>query len=165
MKHLILYCTMSLLMLQAGAQSARKIRTITASFSKHSSSSGDTAFFSYDGASGNLTRYFNRNLRMPMEDGVWETGTCNLYFMIDTAGHVTKTWCDSVTNEAVAKEVLRVAGKLTSMKPTTIRGKPVITKVRTTVIMMYANGSDSNYPKADLLVIGYEPARKKLISR
>jgi hypothetical protein len=153
----------SLLMLHAGAQSAKKTRTITTSFSKHGTTSGDTTFFSYYGPAGDMTRFFNRNLRIPREEGTGELeyGYCNLYFMIDTAGNVTKTWCDSVTNNVVEKEILRVAGKLAWIKPTKIKKKPVVTKVMATIIMMHANESDSyNDVKADILVIGYDPQRK-----
>ena len=166
MKRLILFCSISLLILHAGAQSAGKTRTITTSFSKNGTTSGDTTFFSYNGQSGALLRFFNRNLRIPMvnDTSEMEFGSCNLYFIIDTAGNVTKTWCDSVTNKAVEKEVLHVAGRLAPMKPTTIRGKPVVTKVMATVNMEHANQGES-YRKADILVIGYDTQYKKSTGR
>ena len=167
MKPLILCCAISLLMLHAAAQSAKKRRTITASFSKHGTTSGDTTFFSYYGPAGDLMRFFNRNLRIPRKEGTGELeyGSCNLYFMIDTAGNVTKNWCDSVTNQEVEKEILRVAGKLAWIKPTKIKGKPVVTKVMASIIMMHANESDSYKDvKADILVIGYDAQRKQAIA-
>jgi hypothetical protein len=167
MKRLILCFAISLLMLHVGAQSAKKTRTITASISKHGTISGDTTFFSYYGPTGDLIRFFNRNLRIPLEEGTGELeyGSCNLYFMIDKAGNVTKTWCDSVTNQGVEKEILRVAGKLAWIKPTKIKGKPVVTKVIAAVIMMHANESDSYKDVvADIIVIGYDPQRKKSIA-
>ena len=97
---------------------------------------------------------------------IMETGSCNLHFIIDKTGKVTKSWCDSVTNPAVGEEVLRVAGKLPALKPTTIKGKPVVTKVTATVIMAYGkNGESYDHLKADIVVIGYEWVRKKAIGR
>ena len=49
MRHLILFSTILLLTMHAGAQSTRKTRTITTSFSKNGTISGDTTFFKYDG--------------------------------------------------------------------------------------------------------------------
>jgi hypothetical protein len=158
--------------MNATAQSARKTRTITTSFSRNGTISGDTTFFTYDGQTmgqyGALTRFFNRNLRVPMAaDGSgMELGNCNLHFIVDTAGKVTKAWCDSVTNEAVAKEVLRVAGKLAAMKPTTIKGKPVFTKVMATIIMTYGKDNEPyTGPQADVVVIAYDPVYKKSLGR
>jgi hypothetical protein len=154
--------------MHAGAQLARKTRTITTSFSKNGTISGDTTFFKYDDKDGALQRFFNRNLRIPTSGDYreMEFGTCNLYFIIDREGKVTKTWCDSVTNEEVEKEVLRVAGKLPSLKPTTIKGKPVITKVMTTVVMAHSNDKDDYTGiQADIIVIGYDPVHKKAVSR
>jgi hypothetical protein len=167
MKHLILCSAISLLMLHASAQSAKKTRTITASISKHGSTSGDTTFFSYYGPAGDLMRFSNRNLRIPREEGTGELeyGSCNLHFMIDTAGNVTKTWCDSVTSQVVEKEILRVAGKLAWIKPTKIKGKPVVTNVMATIVMIYNEVYDSNKNvKADIVVIGYGEQRKKQIA-
>ena len=103
---------------------------------------------------------------MPLEERTGELalGYCNLYIIIDTAGKVIKSWCDSVTNKTVEKEVLRVAGKLAPMKPTTIKGKPVVTKLMATVAMEHANEKDV-YRKADILVIGYDPVHKKSTGR
>lgn len=167
MKRFILCVAISLLMFHAGAQSAKKKRTITASISKHGTTSGDTTFFSYYGPAGDLMRYFNRNLRIPREEGTGELeyGSCNLNFVIDKAGNVTKAWCDSVTNITVEKEILRVAGKLALIKPTRIKGKPVVTNVMATVVMIYNEAYDPNKPlKADIVVIGYGEQRKKQIA-
>jgi hypothetical protein len=159
-------------MFQAYAQSDRKTPVITTSFSKYGTVSGDTTFFnnnSQSSQSGNLLlRYFNRNLRIPFKKEAWEMeiGSCNLFFMIDTAGNVTKCWCDSVTNKAVENEVLRVAGKMTPFKPTTIKGKPVETKVMARVFMVHANENESyGHLKADILVVGYDPVHKKATGR
>ncbi|OQP63182.1 hypothetical protein A3860_25160 [Niastella vici] len=148
----------------ACAQSVRKTRTITTSISKNGTTSGDTTFFTYP--NGTLLRFFNRNLRAAFAEGTGELelGSCNLYIMIDTAGKVTKTWCDSVTNKTVEKEVLRVAGKLATMKPTTIKGKPVFTIVMATVNMEHENEKES-YRKADILVIVWDPVYKKSTGR
>lgn len=173
MRHLILFSTILLLTMHATAQSARKTRTITTSFSRNGTISGDTTFFNYsnnkeyNGQYNALTRYFNRNLRIKFtEYDEMELGSCNLYFIVDTAGRVTKTWCDSVTNKEVEKEVLRVAGKLATMNPTTIKGKPVFTKVMATVVMAYGK-FDEPYTgrKADIVVIGYDSQHKKSIGR
>lgn len=169
MRHLILCSTVLLLTMPAGAQSAHKIRTITTLFAKNGSISGDTTFFNfnnYNNSPDGLRRYFNRNLRVPMVVGTdeMELGACNLYFIVDTAGRVTKTWCDSVTNKAVEKEVLRVAGKLPAMRPTMIKGKPVFTQVMTTVKMEHANDQEV-YGKADILVIAWDVVHKKAVSR
>jgi hypothetical protein len=163
MKRLILLSAISLSILCAIAQPTGNIKTIKASFSRFGITSGDTTFFSYSDYRGtNLQRFFNRNLRVPPKEdfpGV-DTGSCNLYFIIDTAGNVTKTWCDSVTNKGVEKEVLRVAGKLVanqaSLKPTIIKGKPVITEVMAKVIMMELHNRDwkqDELPKADLIAV------------
>lgn len=170
MRHLILFSTILLLTMHAGAQSARKTRTITTSFSRNGTISGDTTFFKYDGQTlgqyGALTRFFNRNLRVPIaEDGV-ELGTCNLFMIVDTAGKVTKAWCDSVTNTAVEKEVLRVTGQLARMKPTTIKGKPVFTKIMASVIMTYGKDNEAYTGRqADIVVIYYGTNYKKAVSR
>jgi hypothetical protein len=166
MKHLILCCAISLLMLHAGAQSAKKTHTITTSFSKHSTTSGDTTFFSYYGPAGDLLKFFYRNIRIPNIVGTTELeyGSCNLYFIIDTAGNVTKTWCDSVTNKEVEKEILRVAGKLAWLKPTKIKGKPVVTNVKATIVMMHNEAYESNKNlKADIVFLGYDVQRKQQI--
>ena len=172
MKYLLLFCSISFLIMQANAQSTRKTRTITTSFSKQGTTSGDTAFFSYDDQRGHdLTRFFNRNLRMPIDEETMEqaVGSCNLYFMVDKAGTVIKSWCDSVTNTVVEKEILRVAGLLKRLQPTTIKGKPVITKVVAKVIMVHGRPEDvdaiNKNLKADLIVIGYGTVRKKAIGR
>jgi|GEM_PF-5367814 len=171
MRYLILFSTILLLTMQAGAQSARKTHTVTTSFSKNGTISGDTTFFNYydqraqDGA---LRRFFNRNLRVPTIEGTdeMEFGTCNLYFIVDTAGRVTKTWCDSVTNNAVEKEVLRVAGKLAPMIPTKVKGKPVFTQVMAKVIMVHNDGNDGYTGRqADIIVLGYDTVYKKAVSR
>jgi hypothetical protein len=164
MKRLILFCSMSLLMLHAGAQPSGKTHTITASLSKDGIISGDTAFFDYYGTARNVTYFFYRHLRFLNQAGAWdkyETGSCNLYFMIDTAGNVTKAWCDSVTNTVVEKEVLRVAGKLAPLKPTKIKGNPVVTTVMAKVLMVDEVEYESNKNlKADILLIAYPPQRK-----
>lgn len=163
MKNLILCFAIIFLMLRADAQSANNTNTITASFSKYGIISGDTTFFSNDGSPGDLMRFFNRNLRIPRKEGTGELeyGYCNLYFMIDTAGNVTKSWCDSVTNKTVEKEILRVAGKLALIKPTMIKGTPVVTIAMATVVMMHADDYESNKDrKADIVVIGYGDKRK-----
>lgn len=174
MRHLILFSTILLLTIHAGAQSARKTRSIITPFSKNGTISGDTTFFTYHDQNqslsqgGALKRFFNRNVRMPFtEDGSGlEFGTCNLYFIVDTAGKVTKAWCDSVTNKAVEKEILRVAGKLATFNPTTIKGKPVFTKVMATIIMAHGNYNEEYTGRqADIIVIGYDPAYKKAVSR
>ena len=169
MRRLILFSTILLLTIHVAAQSARKTRTITTSFSKNGTISGDTTFFNYNNYNGQndgLRRFFNRNLRVPLSAGTdeMELGSCNLYFIVDTAGKVTRTWCDSVTNKAVEKEVLRVAGKLATMIPTKIKGKPVFTKVMTTVLMEHVNEKES-YGNADILVIAWDPVHKKALSR
>jgi hypothetical protein len=171
MRHLILFSITLLLTIHAGAQSARKTarktRTISASFSKNGTISGDTTFFDY-GQGGALKRFFNRNLRIPFAEGTpdLQFGSCNLYFIVDTAGKVTKAWCDSVTNKFVEKEVLRVAGKLATLNPTTIKGKPVFTKVMATVIMEHGNENEEYTGRqADIVVIGYDPVHKKSVSR
>lgn len=113
MKRLILPSAISLFMFCASAQTTGNAQSIKASFSRAGITSGDTTFFAYNG-SITLQRFFDRNIRVPGGAdrlGV-ETGWCYLYFMVDTSGNVTKTWCDSVTNREVEKEVLRVAGKL-----------------------------------------------------
>jgi len=157
--------------MHATAQSARKTRTITSSITRNGTISGDTTFFNYsnndNGRTDALTRFFNRNLRILFtEYQEMELGSCNLYFIVDTAGRVTKTWCDSVTNTAVEKEVLRVAGKMAVMQPTRIKGKPVFTKVKASVIMAYGKDNEEyKGPMADIVVIGYDPAYKKAVSR
>lgn len=95
-----------------------------------------------------------------------ELGSCNLHFIIDTAGRVIKTWCDSVTSKAVEKEVLRVAGKMAVMKPTTIKGRPVFTKVMASVIMVYGKDNEPYTDRqADVIVIVYGINYKKALSR
>jgi hypothetical protein len=167
MKHLILFCTILLLAFHADAQAGRKTRTITTTFSKRGTVSGDTTFFNNNSDNVDLLRFFNRNLRVAITpEQEMELGSCNLYFIVDTAGKVTKTWCDSVTNTAVEKEVLRVAGKLPTMKATTIRGKPVFTQVMATVIMAYGKDNEAYTGRmADIVVIVYDAAYKRSVGR
>jgi hypothetical protein len=176
MKRLILFFAISLSMHYADAQTTINT-TITASFSKYGITSGDTTFFSYHDSRGTtLQRFFDRHIRIPQKSGTpdLETGSCTLYFIIDTAGNVTKTWCDSVTNKEVEKEVLRVVGRLTgslagnlaSLKPTRIKGKPVVTEVMAKVIMIQSDSNDSQQDlykrlKADVLVVWASPAKRK----
>lgn len=159
------YITLSfalLLMLAVSAQAKKKVRTVTAPFLKHGNVLGDTTFFYYSGPTGNdLMRFFQRNMRVRLEDGEQQFGYCTLYFMIDTTGEITKAWCDSVTNEWVEKEMLRVVNKLARLKPTVIKGKPVITKVKTTVAMLHADDPAVKTTKVDLLVYASDPRHKK----
>ncbi len=58
MKRLILFLTISLPILHAGAQTTGNTGTISASFSKYGITSGDTTFFSYqDGRGTTLQRF------------------------------------------------------------------------------------------------------------
>ena len=163
MKRLILSAAVSLFMFCASAQTSGNVKTIKASFSRSGITSGDTTFFSYNGTI-TLQRFFDRNIRVPgKKDTVGvETGSCNLYFTVDTSGNVTKTWCDSVTNSGVEKEVLRVAGKLAAnqapLKPSTIKGKPAVTEVKAKVILMESDKPDwkrDELPQADIIAIWF----------
>ena len=164
MKPYIIASFALLLTLAVSAQAKKKVRTVTASFSKYGRVSGDTTFFYYYGpADSDLLRFFNKNMHVPYEDGDQQFGSCNLYFMIDISGKITKAWCDSVTNDWVKKEMLRVVNKLEWLKPTVIKGKPVITKVKTTVAMLHADDPAVKTTKADILVYAWDPVHKKAL--
>ena len=104
-----------------------------------------------------LKRFFQRNLRYPgyIDDTV-ETTLCRLYFMIDTAGHVTDAGCAAGPSEALAREVIRVACKPGTFVPSYVKGKPVVTRVETRILFhdLHVENRDqlADDYKADILV-------------
>jgi hypothetical protein len=176
---LIVYCQtktgtmrplfLSVFMLLAGFAGFAQRQTtlpVKADMSNHATVSGDTSYYQYPDtrAGNNIQRFFNRNLRMPSLPASPEElqeGTCDLYFVLDTTGTIVHSWCEKITNEQVAKEVLRVAQKLQKMQPTTIAGKPVSTEVRMSFVFYIEPGTPHGSTRADVVVVGYAPSRKK----
>lgn len=135
------------------AQATKQKDTLESRFPNHSRVSGDTSFFKYTPV--DLTRFFLRNLVIKDGPNGYEFGHCTLFFVIDTTGAVTKAWCEQVTNESVAKEALRVTNRLTGLKPTYIKGKPVITKVKATIALVDSEKITDTDKLADIWMIAY----------
>lgn len=109
--------------------------TITVRFSMCETERGDTVMFRYPSKYEGLCRYFNRNLRFPLDDSdTIPFAICRLYFLIDTTGRVTNAYCATGAPDTLAKEVIRVAGRLGNFTPVSIKGKPVATWVDTRVV-------------------------------
>ena len=130
----------------------RRSDTISVKFSICETIRGDTVLFNSPNTYEGLKRFFNRNLRYPL-DSV-QTILCRLFFVINKEGIVTDAWCAPGIPDTVAKEVVRVARKMGAMKPSFVRGKPVVTRVETRIL--YFNGYDEgdtydNYEK-DILI-------------
>jgi hypothetical protein len=167
----LLFLSVSMLLAGfAGLAQRQEPLPIKAGMLNHATVSGDTSYFQYqDTRTGNsIQRFFNRNLRMPSlpaSPDELQEGTCDLYFVLDATGTIVHTWCEKITNEQVAKEVLRVAQKLQKMQPTTIAGKPVSTEVRMSFVFYIEPGTPSGSTGADVVVVGYAPSHKKTTTK
>lgn len=161
----------TILLLAAGAQAQHIPYQIKAGLSNYGTVSGDTAYFQIPGekSSNNLARFFNKNLRMPQSNGPdgLETGSCTLHFVLDTTGTIVHSWCEQISNEMIAKEVLRVAQKLGKMTPSSIGGRSVRTEIEMS-FKFYVEGGTipvSTQTRADIVVVGYPAVRKQAISK
>lgn len=115
----------------------RRTDTVTAMFSMYETIRGDTVMFKSATTYEGLKRYFYRNLRYPL-DSVQKI-SCKLFFIINKEGLVTDAWCAAGTPEAIAKEAVRVAKKMGSLKPSFVKGKPVVTRVETHIVYYESN--------------------------
>jgi len=126
--HLIL-----LVVFAAGVQGQpRRSDTISVKFSMCETIRGDTVILHSPTTYEALKRFFYRNLRYPL-DSVQKI-SCKLFFVINKEGVVADAWCAPGAPEAIAKEVVRVARKIGTMKPSFVRGKPVVTRVETHIV-------------------------------
>jgi hypothetical protein len=138
---------------------------IRARLADHGRVAGDTVYYRYGPGQSmrELERFYNRNLRMPYArdyDGM-EVGSCEVHILVDTGGTISRTWCEEITNHILAKEVLRVTGKIPAMHPSTIRSKPVQTELVIS-FNFYLNGDTiSPKKKTDIVVIGFPPVHKR----
>lgn len=148
---------MLLLVNYGQAQSKKQGDTLATRFPNHGKISGDTVFFKYIPI--DLTRFFLRNFRVAVGTKGYELGYCTLFFVIDTSGAVTHAWCEQVTNELVAKEALRLTNKLTGLKPTYIKNKPIITKVKTTIAIVDSEKVTDKDKQSDLWLTVYPAVR------
>jgi hypothetical protein len=106
--------------------------TISVRFSMCGTIQGDTVLFNDPLKNDGLHRYFTRNLRYPFEDSI-VTISCKLYFIIDKEGRITGALCGAGTATALDKEVTRVARKMPFVRPSYVKGKPVVTRVETRI--------------------------------
>ena len=107
--------------------------TINVRFSMCGTVRGDTVLFGDSLNKDGLLRYFKRNLRYPFDNDSAVSISCKLYFIIAKDRQIARAWCDAGTPEIMNKEVTRVARKLSVVRPSYIKGKPVVTRVETRI--------------------------------
>jgi hypothetical protein len=143
----------------------RRSDTISVKFSMCETIRGDTVMFKSPTTYEGLKRFFQRNLRYPLDS--MHTILCRLFFIINKEGVIADAWCAPGLPDAVAKEVVRVARKMGTLRPGFVRGKPVVTRVETRILFYYEDGTEAdnyeNYEK-DILIVIWRcsiPARPK----
>jgi hypothetical protein len=82
-----------------------------------------------------LLYFFQKHLRVPMLGGNSVFGTIRVYFIVDLTGRITSAWYDPSGNTDIGLSVLSVVNQLPVIKPTIIKGEPVITKVLLKVLI------------------------------
>jgi hypothetical protein len=110
--------------------------TLFTSFHQADNVSGDTVFFGMNGAhEDKLLYFFQRHLRVPYAGDSSVLGTVRIYFIVDMMGTVTQAWYHPTDNTDIGLSVLRVVNQLPAIKPSTIKGEPVVTKVLLNVLI------------------------------
>ena len=110
--------------------------TVMASFHQADSTAGDTVYFGmYGEHEDKLLYFFQKNLRAPESGDSSVLGTIKVYFVIDKTGRVTQAWYDPSGNTDIGLSVLRVVNQLPLIRPTSIKGEPMITKVLLKVLI------------------------------
>lgn len=110
--------------------------TLFTSFHQADNTSGDTVFFGMNGAhEDKLLYFFQQHLRAPYAGDSSILGTVRIYFIIDKMGTITQAWYYPSDNTDIGLSVLRVVNQLPAIKPSSIKGEPVITKVLLKVLI------------------------------
>jgi hypothetical protein len=110
--------------------------TLFASFHQADNVSGDTVFFGMNGAhEDKLLYFFQQHLRAPYAGDSSVLGTVRIFFIIDKIGTVTQAWYYPSDNTDIGLSVLRVVNQLPAIKPSSIKGEPVVTKVLLKVLI------------------------------
>ncbi len=131
--------------------------TLQASFHLADITSGDTVYFGMSGEhEDKLLYFFQKNLRVPEAGDSAVLGTIRVYFIIDKMGRVTQAWYDPSGNTDIGLSVLRVVNQLPLIRPTSIKGEPVITKVLLKVLI----AKDGNAPSG-----GFVPDFTEVVGR
>jgi hypothetical protein len=104
--------------------------TVLASFHQADTTVGDTVYFGMDGdPQKGLLHFFQKRLQIPRSGDSAITGTARVYFVIDKTGRVTQAWYNGSDNVDIGLSLLNVVNQLPTIRPTSIKGEAVITKV------------------------------------
>ena len=110
--------------------------TLVASFHQADSISGDTVYFGMNGAhEDKLLYFFQQHLRVPYAGDSPVLGTVRIYFIVDKIGTITQAWYYPSDNIDIGLSVLRVVNLLPAIKPSSLKGEPVVTKVLLRVLV------------------------------
>lgn len=115
----------------------RRSDTISVKFSMCGTIRGDTVMFNYPNNYEGLKRFFQRNLRYPL-DSVQKI-SCKLFFIINKEGLITNAWCAPGPPDTIAKEIVRVAKRIGLIRPGFVKGKAVATRVETHILYYESN--------------------------
>jgi hypothetical protein len=125
--------------------------TVLASFHQADTTIGDTVYFGMDGdTQKGLYHFFQKRLHAPRAGDSTVTGTARIYFVIDKTGRVTQAWYNASDNVDIGLSVLSVVNQLPPIRPTSIKGEAVITKVVLKVVMDSQTSPYAGEFKADL---------------
>jgi hypothetical protein len=104
--------------------------TLVTSFHFADTTIGDTVYFGMvGGTGGGLLNFFQKHLRVPNAGDTSAIGLARVYFVIDKTGRITQAWYNSLDNVNVGLSVLEVVNQLPVIRPSSIKGEAVITKV------------------------------------
>jgi hypothetical protein len=106
--------------------------TLSVAFRLADCSAGDTVYFGMDTSligHKAVEHFFLRHLRTPDPADSSSMGIARIYFVIDKTGRVTQAWYNSSDNINVGLAALGVVNQLPVMRPSSIKGEAVITKV------------------------------------
>lgn len=110
--------------------------TLKVSFQVADSTAGDTVYFGMNGGHDDkLLYFFQNNLRPPAWGDSMILGTIRVNFTVDKTGRVTQAWYDPTGNTDIGLSVLRVINQLPLIRPTSIKGEPMVTKVLLKVLI------------------------------
>lgn len=111
-----------------------------------------------------VQRYFNRNLRAPIQGREFITGYATVSFLVDREGNVINPLCPSMTNRSVGQETLRVVKRLskTRIAPLNKNGEPVVAKVTLNICFTtndkHSISEEEIKSKAAVVVVAYTSA-------
>ncbi|MDP4150606.1 MAG: hypothetical protein Q8927_13760 [Bacteroidota bacterium] len=112
--------------------------TLSVAFRLADTSAGDTVYFGMDTSLAGrkaVEHFFLRHLRSPDPADSNSLGVARIYFIIDKTGRVTQAWYNSSDNINIGLAALGVVNQLPVMRPSSIKGEAVITKVTLKVAM------------------------------